>query len=393
MQRRGYLKICIGLCLGIVMMAALVASACTPKSDTTPTPSPTPSPSPEPAPAPAPVKLIFAATDPEDSVIGDAYRWWESELNKRTNDAVDIEWHWNNSLVVMPEMLEAVTSGVADMGNFVPPYFGNVFALHGALDSIILFSDKPLAKLKANEALDREIPEAAAEWEKAGLVRLNSWGPFNYHMSSIKPIRTLDDFKGIKIRATGPINPVILKAAGAVPVGFTHNELYDALMKGTVDGSLTDYDLMYRFKEAEITPYVTRLFVAADPMLSTAINMDAWNKLSPEVQQVMLDLRDEFPDIYAEYGAKQFLDVSIPQLYEDGIEIIDLPPADLEAIQTDPSVLAIRDGWVDWVLERKPELSRERAEEIKQFFSDKVQEYNEVYTMTLEPEEIGLKVN
>ncbi|MEJ2739791.1 MAG: TRAP transporter substrate-binding protein DctP [Dehalococcoidia bacterium] len=387
------MKICIGLCLVIVMMAALVASACTPKSDTTPTPSPTPSPSPEPAPAPAPVKLIFAATDPEDSVIADAYRWWESELNKRTNDAVDIEWHWNNSLVVMPEMLEAVTSGVADMGNFVPPYFGNVFALHGALDSIILFSDKPLAKLKANEALDREIPEAAAEWEKAGLVRLNSWGPFNYHMSSIKPIRTLDDFKGIKIRATGPINPVILKAAGAVPVGFTHNELYDALMKGTVDGSLTDYDLMYRFKEAEITPYVTRLFVAADPMLSTAINMDAWNKLSPEVQQVMLDLRDEFPDIYAEYGAKQFLDVSIPKLYEDGIEIIDLPPADLEAIQTDPSVLAIRDGWVDWVLERKPELSRERAEEIKQFFSDKVQEYNEVYTMTLEPEEIGLKVN
>ena len=79
--------------------------------------------------------------------------------------------------------------------------------------------------------------------------------------------------------------------------------------------------------------------------------------------------------------------------YEDGIEIIDLPPADLEAIQTDPSVLAIRDGWVDWVLDRKPELSRERAEEIKQFFSDKVQEYNEVYTMTLEPEEIGLKVN
>lgn len=390
MQRRGYLKIFSSLCLVLVILLTLVTFACSPKPDTTPTPGTTPTPTP--APAPKPVKLIFAATDPEDSVTGDAYRWWEEELNKRTNNAVDIEWHWNNSLVVMPEMLEAVTSGVADMGNFVCPYFGNVFALHGALDSIILFSDKPLAKLKANEALDNEIPEAAAEWEAAGLVRLHSWGPFNYHMSSTKPIRTLNDFKGIKIRATGPINPVILKAAGAVPVGFTHNELYDALMKGTVDGSLTDYDLMFRFKEAEITPYVTRLGIGADPMLSTAINMKAWNKLSPEVQQVMMDLRDEFPDKYAEYGAKQFLEVSIPQLYEQGIEIIDLPPAELAKLQSDPSILAIREGWVDWILEKKPEMSRERVEEIKDFFWNKVQEMNKMYPMTLEPEEIGIEI-
>jgi TRAP-type C4-dicarboxylate transport system substrate-binding protein len=332
--------------------------------------------------------LIFAATDPEDSVVGDAYRWWEEELNKRTNGAVDIEWHWNNSLVVMPEMLEAVTAGVADMGNFVPPYFNTVFPLHSALDSLIIFSDKPLAKLQANEVYDKEIPEAAAEWEAAGLVRLKSWGPFNYHVSCTKPIRTLADFSGKKIRATGPTNPRILQAAGAVPVGFTHAELYDALMKGTADGSVTDYDLMYRFKEVEITPYVTRLGIGANPMLSTAINMNAWNKLSPEVQQVMLDLRDEFPAIYAEYGAKQFLDVSIPQLIEDGIEIIDLPPAELESLKNNPDVLAIREGWVDWTLEKKPDLSKERAEEIKDFYMTTLEEMNKMYPETLEIEDV-----
>jgi TRAP-type C4-dicarboxylate transport system substrate-binding protein len=386
MKRIGLLKICGSFCLVLIILLTLVASACSTKPSTTPTP--TPKPTPAPAPTPKPVKLIFAATDPEDSVVGDAYRWWEGELSKRTNGAVTIEWHWNNSLVVMPEMLEAVTAGVADMGNFVCPYFGNVFALHGALDSIILFSDKPLAWLMANEALDKEIPEAAAEWEAAGLVRLKSWGPFCYHMSCIKPVRTLNDFKGIKIRATGPINPVVLKAAGAVPVGFTHNELYDALMKGTVDGSLTDYDLMFRFKEAEVTPYVTRLGIAANPMLSTAINKSVWDKLSPEVQQVFMELRDEFPAIYAEYGAKQFLEVSIPNLKKEGIEIIDLPPAELASLKNNPAILAIRDGWVDWTLERKPGLSRERAEEIKQFYWDKVQEMNKTYTQTLEPEDV-----
>jgi TRAP-type C4-dicarboxylate transport system substrate-binding protein len=127
-------------------------------------------------------------------------------------------------------------------------------------------------------------------------------------------------------------------------------------------------------------------------MLSTAINIDVWNKLSPEVQQVMMDLRDEFPDVYADLGAKYFIEVAIPQLYDQGIEIIDLPPADLEAIQTAPSVLAIRDGWVDWILEKKPEMERERVVEIRDFFYGKVQEYSEIYTMTLEPEEAGFEV-
>jgi TRAP-type mannitol/chloroaromatic compound transport system substrate-binding protein len=183
-------------------------------------------------------------------------------------------------------------------------------------------------------------------------------------------------------------NPPILKAVGATPVGFTHNELYDALLKGTVDGSLTDYDLMYRFKEVEVTPYVTRLFIGADPMLSTAINMNAWNKLSPEVQQVMMDLRDEFPAKYAELGAKQFLEVSIPALYEDGIEIIDLPPDELASIHNNPEILTLRDNWVDYTLEKKPGLSRERAEEIKEFFLTKLEENNKKYTMNLEPEEL-----
>jgi TRAP-type C4-dicarboxylate transport system substrate-binding protein len=291
----------------------------------------------------------------------------------------------------MPEMLEAVTAGVADMGNFVPPYFGTVFPLHGALDNLILFSDKPLAWLMANEAYDKGVPEAAAEWEAAGLVRLKSWGPFDYHMSTIKPVRTLNDFKGLKIRATGRTNPNILKAAGAVPVGFSHSELYDALLKGTVDGSLTDYDLMYRFKEVEVTPYVTRLFIGGNPMLSTAINMNAWNKLSPEVQQVFLELRDEFPAIYAEYGAKQFLEVSIPALYDDGIEIIDLPPNELESLHNNPDVLALHDAWVDWILETKPELSKERVLEIRQFYWDALEEMNNKYPKNLEPEAIGLK--
>ena len=107
-----------------------------------------------------PIELIFAATDPEEGLIGEAYHWWADELEKRTNGAVKIKFHWNNSLVVMPEMLEAVSQGVADMGNFVPPYFNTVFPLHGNIDGMYVFDDHPLARIMANEAFDKAVPEA-----------------------------------------------------------------------------------------------------------------------------------------------------------------------------------------------------------------------------------------
>ena len=385
MQKKRNLKIYSALCLALVMLLTLIASACTPKpeSGTPSTPDTTPASTPESA--VEPVEFIFAANDPEDSVVGDSYHWWAEELSIRTDGAVTIKFYWNNSLAIMPEMLEAVTGGVADIGNITTPFFNTVFPLHANLDSLVLFNDRPLARLKTNEALDEAFPEAASEWENAGLKRLNSWGNANYHVSCTKPIRTLDDFKGRKIRATGATYPVIVKAAGAVAVGFSHAELYDALMKGTVDGSFTDYDLMFRFKEAEITPYVTRLFIGSTPMLSTAMNLETWNNLSPDIQQVFLDLRDEYPDKFAEFVSKQFTEVSIPSLTEQGIEIIDLPPAELTELQTNPDILALRDGWVDWVIERSPELPKEKVEEIKQFYLIRLEEFGEQYPDTLEP--------
>jgi TRAP-type C4-dicarboxylate transport system substrate-binding protein len=336
-------------------------------------------------PAVQPVELLFAATDPEEGLIGDIYHWWADELEKRTNGAVKIKFYWNNTLVKMPEMLEAVKKGVADMGNFVPPYFGATFALHANIDGMYVFDQHPLARIMANEAYDKAVPEAEAEWTDNGFVKLFCWAPSNYHVSCLKELKTLADFKGLKFRATGPMNPVILKAAGAVPVNFTHAELYDALVKGEVDGSVTDYDLMFRFGEAEVTPYVIRLFIGANSDLTTLIKKDVYDKLSPDVKKVLTDLRAEYPAKYNEYFKKRFMEVSIPGLQKAGIKIIDLPPADLQSLMNDPSVKALSEGWVDWILDKKPSLTKERAAEIQKTYLKLLDDYVKQYPDRLEP--------
>jgi TRAP-type C4-dicarboxylate transport system substrate-binding protein len=181
------------------------------------------------------------------------------------------------------------------------------------------------------------------------------------------------------------MNPVILKAVGAVPVNFTHSGLYDALVKGEVQGSVTDYDLMFRFNEVEVTPYVIRLFIGANSDLTTLIRKDVYDSLSPDIQQVMMDLRDEYPKKFIELMKTRFLEVSIPGLEEAGIQIIDLPQADIDTLMNHPDVKALSEGWVDWITEKKPELSRSRAAEIQQTYLDLLDDLGKQYPETLEP--------
>ena len=62
-----------------------------------------------------------------------------------------------------------------------------------------------------------------------------------------KPVKTLEDLKGLKIRATGrPAD--ILKAVGGTPVGVEMADMYDGLQRGVVDGVLSSMEVQKGWK-------------------------------------------------------------------------------------------------------------------------------------------------
>lgn len=104
---------------------------------------------------------------------------------------------------------------------------------------------------------------------------------------SKKPIKTIDDFKGLKIRSTGVVAEVF-KKAGATPVFFPGEELYQALQTGVCDaahwGSVSaGWDMRFQ----EVTKFIIRPYFGNITNCEIFVNLNTWNKLSADLKAII----------------------------------------------------------------------------------------------------------
>ncbi len=142
----------------------------------------------------------------------------------------------------------------------------------------------------ANGVLEKFDPE---EFKDTELMFLHAHGPGLLHTRD-KEVRTLDDFKGLKIRGTGTSGKVVA-ALGGSPVGKSMGETYQMLQKGVVDGSMHPVETNKGWKVGEVVSYMTQNFSTAyTTTFAVFMNKDKWNSLNPEQQTIIREINAEF---------------------------------------------------------------------------------------------------
>lgn len=280
------------------------------------------------------IKLNLAFAGGPQSFSAKAHIWWAEEVQRRTNDKVKIEMHWGGSLAGHREMVKLVGSGAVDMGESVwGPYNPQVFPLHTVTDGPVIWSKRPMALIYAGMQLEKEFPEVEAENTNVNLKRL-TWqgaGISNLMMKS-KPVRAIKDLKGLQIRTAGKfLQPPLMKAVGAVPVGIPMPALYDAMQKGMVAGATGTMGLFLGQKLHEVCKYQIVIGMGGDPGQGIMINLDKWKNLPKDVQQVMMQLyENDFPKVFVEKFAVPDY-IRAKEVFEkNGIEIIELPESEID---------------------------------------------------------------
>lgn len=140
----------------------------------------------------------------------------------------------------------------------------NMAALRGSVDAY-------------REAFDKRLQEKF----KAKVLTLWPFGPQVFFCN--KPIKSLADFKGLKVRSFTPSMSAMLQNIGATPVSLAFSEVYSALSHGVIDCGVTSPNSGNAGKWPEVTQYFYPLAVSGS-VQGHFVNLSFWNKLSPEQQ-------------------------------------------------------------------------------------------------------------
>ena len=117
---------------------------------------------------------------------------------------------------------------------------------------------------------------------------------FNVVQTVNKPVRTLDDLKGLKLRGTGRIADIV-KALGATPIPLEMPDLYDGLKRNLCEGALLSIETLEGFKTGELIKYLTPSWrIGCAYCFYVVMNKDKWGALPPDVQKVITDFSKEF---------------------------------------------------------------------------------------------------
>ncbi len=158
-----------------------------------------------------------------------------------------------------------------------------------------------------------------------------------------EPPKTLEDFKGMRVRATGGIGEAF-KAVGAVPTSVTATEAYNAMESGVVDTVAFAQHAHLAFRTIDIADWWTENLNPGTVNCPVVVNTDAYEALPDEFRKVLDEAVPEAVDYYVE-NYKQLLEKWDQILEEKNVQRVRLDEsviAEFRARAADP----IRDKWI-----------------------------------------------
>ncbi len=211
------------------------------------------------------------------------------EIKKRTNGRVEITYYPGGTVLSPVKMFNGITAGIADIGVSHIQYTRGRFPMTEVFDLPLGFPSGWVASHTSNDFYEKFKP---AEWDAVHVFYINTSGPLVVQTVK-KPVRTLEDLKGLKIRGAGQATDM-LKALGAIPVPLEMPDVYEALRRQVLDGIMVDLSTLKYWKFAEVVNNVT-----STSQLGTGItfycvmNKDKWNALPADIQKIFNEVSAE----------------------------------------------------------------------------------------------------
>jgi TRAP-type C4-dicarboxylate transport system substrate-binding protein len=166
------------------------------------------------------------------------------------------------------------------------------------------------------------------EYDKRGVHYFGECmvGPDGQALVLKKPIKSLAELKGLKIRASGEQQNAVA-ALGGNPVNLPKSEVYSALATGVIDGTLQGLDGAVDGKHYEIAKYVVHPVALGSGTCTVLMNKTLWDSFDKDLQDKITAAYEEWHEW--EVANVQELFSAEKTLRENGMNFINLPDSEL----------------------------------------------------------------
>lgn len=283
---------------------------------------------------------------------------WVKQVEEATKGRVKLEVYPSQTLVKGIDMWRGVRSGIADIGWCVQSYWPD----QTPLSDVIGLPGLPISSAeKGSEALWKLYEKFPAIQKEYGDIKpLVLWTatPF-FVLTAKKQVRTMDDFKGLKIRVVGGPSIAWAKSIGAVPTPMPMPDVYQSLERGVIDAAGTPWEAVHGFRLFEVGQYYTILPLAV-AYFSLCANKSKFDSLPADVREQIMSVSGLAG---SKFWGRNFFDTAEKEVYTRAkaanrpIERYDFPADELAKFRK-----SAEPQWEAWVSQMEAKGHKEARE-------------------------------
>ena len=253
--------------------------------------------------------------------IGQALEKWQQLVDEKGDGSLKLELYPDSQLGSKNELIDGMTLG--------EPYItladGAFYADYGVPDFGIVFGpflfdnwDQCWTLIESDWYKDM-----CTQLEDKGLkIVTSNWKYGERHTLTTKPVNTVDDLAGMKIRVPGnQIQSIGFDVLGATSTGMDLGDVYQALQTGTIDGAENPLATLYGRKLHEVAKYLI-LDGHVLNFTTWVMSADLFNSLTPEQQELLVSTGEE-AGLYNNDLVDESNDEYLQKIKDEGVTVVE----------------------------------------------------------------------
>jgi tripartite ATP-independent transporter DctP family solute receptor len=237
----------------------------------------------------AEITLRYAANLPIGHHCTRGQELYAKLIDERTNNRVHVEVYPAGQLFSDKDLVKALPAGAVDMAFVLGVQWSGLVPAQMITELPLFYTDinhaHRMLDSKVGEIIKRENEDKGAK-----LLYFMDYGAVE--IASKFPLRKLEDFKGRRMGAVGEVLSEAQRAWGAAPAFMGAADIYLALQRGTIEGTMAGIRNFWDRKYYEVSKHITMVDFLYGFMV-VLMNKKKWDGLPQDIQKVMLEAAQE----------------------------------------------------------------------------------------------------